>query len=225
MTVHRHAVGSRVAAGDLGGVKKSPPPGSPRRRDRPYLDRPRSPKQKGGTLLLKEIRTPEQHAAALANPDLVRPESCPTCRRSTMHVHDRRCRQHRGELGDAASTTVLIVRCANRDRCGAVWRLLPPALARHLHRRWTLVGVVLGVSGTALRHRVPKRTQQRWRKRTALSAAILVLLLGASGVERWRALAYSVTSSGTRRDLIASGYALEELALVIDLQMPGVRLM
>lgn len=189
-----------------------------------YLDRPRPSKQKGGTLLAREIRTLEAHEASLADPDKIRPPSCPKCLISALHVHDRRDRAFRGEVDGPAGTQVLVFRCGDREDCGAVWRILPKFLARHLWRRWSVVGVTL-VTDAQARHRVPARTRLRWRARLESSAAVLVALLDATGVARWTELAARVGSASTRRDLVETANDLVGLALVIDHQQPGVRVM
>lgn len=189
-----------------------------------YLDQPRPSKQKGGTLLAREIRTLQAHLATLADPDQIRPQECPRCRRSPVYVHDRRPRVFHGEVDGPPGTDVLIFRCADHKRCGAVWRMLPAFLARHLWRRWSVVGVSL-MTEAAGRHRVPSRTQQRWRARLTTSAAVLVALLDATGVAHWTDLAARVGGAGTRGDLVEAASDLPELAVVIDRQQPGVRVM
>lgn len=189
-----------------------------------YLDEPRPSKQKGGTLLARGIRTLQAHLAALANPDQIRPQECPRCLKSPVYVHDRRPRVFCGEVDGPPGTDVLIFRCADLERCGAVWRMLPAFLARHLWRRWSVVGVSLATEGTG-RHRVPSRSQQRWRARLGTSAAVLVALLDATGVAHWTDLAARVGSAGTRGDLVEAASDLPELAVVIDRQLPGVRVM
>ena len=175
-------------------------------------------------MLAREIRTLEEHEAALADPDKIRPPACPTCSISSLHVHDRRSRVFRGEVEGPAGTQVLIFRCGDRQDCAAVWRILPKFLARHLWRRWSVVGVTL-MTDAQTRHRVPSRTQLRWRARLESSAAVLVALLDATGVARWTELAARVGNAGTRRDLVEAANDLAGLAAVIDHQQPGVRVM
>jgi hypothetical protein len=189
-----------------------------------YLDEPRPSKQKGGTLLARGIRTLEEHEAALADPDKIRPPACPACLISWVHVHDRRDRVFRGEVDGPAGTQVVVFRCTDRKGCGAVWRVLPEFLARHLWRRWSVVGVTLMTDAQA-RHRVPSRTRLRWRARLESSAAVLIARLDATGVARWTELAARVGSAGTRRDLVEAANDLAGLAAAIDHQQPGVRVM
>ena len=190
----------------------------------PYLDRGRPAKQKGGTLLAPELRTLQEHEAALANPDLVRPSSCQRCLAASVHLHERRTRVFRGEVEGPPGTEILIFRCANRKKCGAIWRVLPAFLARHLWRRWSVVGASV-LRRPAARHRVAPRTGQRWRARLQSSAAVLVALLGATGLGRWTRLAARVTAAGTRGKLIEAANSLPELAFAIDHGQPGVRVM
>ncbi len=190
----------------------------------PYLDRGRPAKQKGGTVLAPEIRTLQEHEAALANPDLVRPSPCQRCRAAPVHLHERRTRVFRGEVEGPPGTEVLIFRCADREDCGAIWRVLPAFLARHLWRRWSVIGASV-LRRPAGRHRVASRTRQRWRARLQSSAAVLVALLGATGLERWTGLAARVTAAGMRGELIEAADSLPELACAIDDGQPGVRVM
>lgn len=175
-------------------------------------------------MLVRGARTLQEHEATLADPDRIRPPVCPRCRRAPVHVHERRPRVFRGEVDGPAGTDVLIFRCADHEDCGAVWRMLPAFLARHLWRRWSVVGVSL-VAPAGHRHRVPPRTQQRWRARLRSSAAVLVALLDTTGVPRWSDLAARVGAAGTRADLVEAADDLPELAVVIDRELAGVRVM
>jgi hypothetical protein len=190
----------------------------------PYLDRGRPAKQKGGTVIVKHIQTLEEHEAALSNPELVRPQACLRCCTAAVHVHERRHRVFQGETEGPPGIDVLIFRCADRDNCGAVWRMLPAFLARHLWRRWSVVETSI-VRPRPNRDRVPPRTRQRWRARLRTSAAVLVTLLAATGLSRWTQLAARVGAAGTRGDLVHAVDSLPELACAVDRQMPGVRVM
>ncbi len=190
----------------------------------PYLDRPRPRKQKGGTLLARHLVTLEQHQSALAAPALFGLSTCVRCKIGRLHVHDRRERLFAGEIGGPGRTEVLVFRCSRRAECGAIWRVLPHFLARHLWRRWTLVGVVLEDG----RHRVPRRTQQRWRWRLASAAAVVVALLGQAAMHDWTEVAVRAGMDATRGDVIAVAGGpnrLAHLAAIIDHLEPGVRLM
>jgi hypothetical protein len=190
----------------------------------PYLDRPRPRKQKGGTVLARHITTLEQHEAALADPALLNLSGCLSCTVGLLHGHDRRERIFAGEVGGPGRTEILVFRCSRRDECGATWRVLPHFLARHLWRRWTLVGVVLEDG----RHRVPLRTRQRWRPRRSSAAAVLVALLGQAATPDWNEVAQRAGADATRGELVttAGGPAvLADLAATLDHLEPGVRLM
>lgn len=193
----------------------------------PYLDRPRPSKQKGGTLLARHLTTLKQHQAALADPALAKQSRCAACKIGWLHLHSRRGRLFQGEVDGPGRTQVLVFRCSRRAECGATWRVLPQFLARHLWRRWTLVGVVLGGSRGG-QHRVPRRTQQRWRQRLAGAAAVMVALLGQASTHEWTDVAARAGAAATRGDVIAAAGGPEQLANlagVIDHLEAGVRLM
>ena len=190
----------------------------------PYLDHPR-PRNKGdkyvgGTLIAADIVTLEQHATALANPDLERPGECAACEWPTVHVHDRRTRVLDG-LG-SATVEVLIFRCAS---CRVIWRVLPGFLARHLWRTWKRV--VEALDEGRERSTTPQRTRQRWRRRLRGRASMLVVVLGQLGPRRLRAVA-ELTLDATRREVIEAfggRTCLATLATLIDHLVPGVRVM
>lgn len=190
----------------------------------PYLDRPRprkiGDKFKGGTVIAEDIVTLEEHAAALANPDLVRPRECAACQWPVLHVHDRRTRKLDG-LG-SESTEILIFRCAS---CRVVWRVLPALLARHLWRTWSAICKALDEARE--RRSTPERTCQRWRRRLRERATMLVVVLGQLGPERPPAIA-QLGLDATRREVVEAfgGLArLTGLAALVDRLVPGVRVM
>lgn len=189
-----------------------------------YLDRPYPRKQKGGTVIARRVRTLEQHLRAMADPDCFGLDACLRCKVGRLHVHDRRDRVLAGEVEGPPRIEILIVRCSRRDQCGAVWRVLPEFLARHLWRRWTLVGVVLAGEP---HHRVPRRTRQRWRRRLEAAAAVLVALLGQAAQQRWVEVAAQAGVDATRAQLVEAAGAtqLGELARVVHEEQPGVRVM
>lgn len=190
----------------------------------PYLDRPRprkiGDKFVGGTLIADEIVTLEEHAAALANPDLVRPRECAACLWSVLHVHERRTRKLDG-LG-SESTEILIFRCA---QCRVVWRVLPAFLARFLWRAWERIGE--GLDTARERCSTPARTRRRHRRRVRGRATMLVFVLGLLGPARSMPVA-RLDHDATRRSVIEAfgGLALlAKLAAQIDHLVPGVRVM
>lgn len=190
----------------------------------PYLDRlrprKRGDKYVGGTLIAESITTPEQHAVALANPDLERPVGCPACGSPHLHVHERRTRLLDG-LGSAC-IDILIFRCA---RCRVVWRVLPAFLARHLWRTWDRV--VEALDDACSRSSTPARTRRRWLRRLRERATMLVVTLAQLGPARSPPLA-KLSYDATRRALILAfgGFArLPSLAALVDRLTPGVRVM
>ena len=209
------------------GVKNCKPAGA-RECACAYLDSPRPRKQKGGTVIARGVRSFKEHEATLLEPERVRPESCLSCGIGHLHVHDRRERIFGGEVGqDEQRTEVLIFRCDRREECGATWRVLPHFLARHLWRRWELVGRVL-TRDPAKRHRVPRRTQQRWRRRLSCAAAVVVALLGQAATVDWVDIAARAGVAATRHSLVETAggpVRLADLAAVLDDQEPGVRIM
>lgn len=196
----------------------------------PYLDCPRPrkitisgiDKYVGGTLIAAHIVTLEQHAATLANPELVRPYDCLACGWLVLHVHERRTRKLDG-LG-SESTEIMIFRCA-RKSCRVVWRVLPRLLARHLWRTWDAIGEAL--DDTRERSSTPPSTRRRWFKRLRERATMLVVVLGQLGPARKRPVA-ELELGAMRREVIAAfgGRAmLAELAALVDRLVPGVRVM
>ena len=139
----------------------------------PYLDcrrqRKVDDKYVGGTLIAAEVVTVEQHAAALANPDLERPPRCAACGCPRVHVHERRTRLLDG-LG-SARVEILIFRCASRP-CRVVWRVLPAFLARHLWRAWARI--IEALDAARERSSTPARTRLRWQQRLRERATMLV---------------------------------------------------
>jgi hypothetical protein len=191
----------------------------------PYLDRrrprKRGDKYVGGTLIAAKIVTHEQHAAALANPDLERPEQCAACDCPSVHVHDRRTRLLDG-LG-SARLEILIFRCAN-PACRVVWRVLPAFLTRHLWRAWARV--IEALDEARQRCSTPARTRQRWLWRLRERATMLVVVLAQLGPAQSAAV-LALGLSVTRREVIdAFGLArLAALAALVDRLTPGVRVM
>ena len=191
----------------------------------PYLDH-RRPRKRGddfvgGTLIAAEIVTYEQHAAALANPDLERPQRCAACDGPRVHVHERRMRLLDGR--GSARVEILIFRCA-RASCRVVWRVLPAFLARHLWRAWTRI--IEALDEARARSSTPKRTRQRWLRRLRERATMLVVVLAQLGPARPPAVA-TLGLDATRREVIV-GFGLARLAglaALVDRLAPGVRVM
>lgn len=190
----------------------------------PYLDHRRARKNGdkyvGGTLIAAHIVTHEQHAAALANPDLERPELCAACNGSRLHVHELRTRLLDG-LGSAV-VDILVFRCAS---CRVTWRVLPAFLARHLWRAWERIGEA--VDEARERSTTPKRTRQRWLRRLRERAQMLVVVLAQLGPARLPAVSALGLDALRREVIVASGglAKLVELAALVDHLAAGVRVM
>lgn len=201
-----------------------PPPPEPEA----CLSQPYSSSQKGGTLIVEEVVDLTEHERRLEDPDRYRPAACARCD-AAVHIHDVRPRHL---LADpAVSTEVIRFRCADRERCGAAWLILPAFLARHLWRSWPTVETAIEPTRPSP---VPERTRRRWRARIESAARLLVALLTTAADALWTSLATAVGLDATRRELIARyadvlrpapGARLADLAAVIHRLAPGVRLM
>lgn len=214
---------------------RSPPPPAESCLCRPY---PSS--QKGGTVIAEEVLDLDVHERLLGNGGY-RPAGCPRCGKA-MHIHEYRERVLVAHA--AVSTEVALFRCSDRGRCGAVTRVLPAFLARHLWRAWpTVEDAVAGPEkDEELAERVPmsvpERTRRRWRARLVASAAVLVVALGTASatVAALHAVVQRVGLDGTRAELVAvlasagtsepmPGLRLATAATVVHRLVPGVRLM
>ena len=195
------------------------------------LCRPYSSSQKGGTLIAEEVHDLATHERRLEDPDTYRPSACPRCG-AALHVHDLRPRVLRGEA--SLATEVVRFRCADRERCGAAWQVLPVFLARCLWGSWSRVGQSLEANAPAS---VPARTRRRWRARLASPARWLVAVLSTATDGIWAGIARAVGLDARRIDLVG-GYAertaavavswatiLAELSAALHRLSPGVRLM
>lgn len=176
--------------------------------------------------------------------DGYRPSCCPRCG-SAVHAHEHRSRLLLGEA--EGSTEVVIYRCAEHESCGAVWRVLPRFLARHLWRAWSTVertvvdregeepvapGLTAG-SGPP----VPERTRLRWRGRLVASAAMVIATLATAmdapemrdvvkraGYRATRGEVVAIFAQGNRSPPVR-GQVLGRLAATLHRLAPGVRLM
>jgi len=192
------------------------------------LSRPYPSSQKGGTLIVEDVVDLAEHERRLEHPDMYRPAACARCD-AAVHIHDVRPRHL---LADpAVSTEVIRFRCADRERCGAAWLILPGFLARHLWRSWPVVERAIESPRSSS---VPARTRRRWRARLDSAARMLVALLTTAGDELWTALATAVGLDASRRELVshyaaltcpAPGARLAELAALLHRLQPGIRLM
>jgi hypothetical protein len=163
-----------------------------------------------------------------------------------MHIHEYRERVLAG--APEVSTEIAIFRCADRERCGAVTRVLPGFVARFLWRAWPAVEQTLLVEPAADDDEdqdedqrppaVPPRTRRRWRARLESSAAALVVALGSasSTVPALHRVVQQVGLDGTRAEFVEAfvtkaapdtrpGLRLATTAAVVHRLVPGVRLM
>jgi hypothetical protein len=220
---------------------RSPPPDPDPCLCRAYASR--VPKQKGGTLIAESVVDLEDHERHLRI-DGYRPAGCPRCG-SPVHAHEYRSRLLLGEA--EGSTEIVIYRCADHERCGAVWRVLPALLARHLWRAWDTVEqtvadrdgeepVAPGLTGAA-GPAIPETTRARWRARLTTSAAMVVAVLATAmdvpelaevvkraGYSATRGEVVAVHAQSSMRSLVRV-HPLGSLAGVVHRLAPGVRLM
>jgi hypothetical protein len=212
---------------------RSPPPPAEGCLCQPY---PSS--QKGGTIIAESVVSFEAHERLLRDGGY-RPAGCLRCGQC-VHIHDFRVRVLAGHPREV--TEVAVFRCADRDRCGAVIRVLPALLARRLWRCWSTVeqAVASTLDGAEERtaREVAPRTVRRWQARLLSSAATLVVVLGAASeaVPSLGAVATATGLGATRAELVTEyegrvepvprrGHRLEAVAAVIHRLEPGVRLM
>lgn len=202
---------------------RSPPPGAEACLLHPYAS-----SQKGGTLIAEAVCDLATHEQWLRTPDRYRPASCRSCG-AALHVHDLRPRLM---LGSAEIATEIIrFRCADRERCGATWQIVPAFLARSLWRAWSVVESAMEAGDDRA---VPKRTRRRWRARLVSSARAVVVVLADTGKQAWTAIATAVGLDGRRLALVdeyarvmkpAAQACLAELAALVHRLSPGMRLM
>lgn len=191
---------------------------------------------KGGTLIDEDVRELESHERRLCDPDGYRPDACPRCAHPVLHVHSYVERRPRRSVG--LSTVIRIVRylCARED-CGAIWRVLPLFLARHLWWTWRAIeDAVLSEEEncSADTSPVPEQTRRRWRARLASSARVLIALLAARGDHDAQRVAADVGADASRSELVeayadrccvSSGERLAVVATLSHQLDRGVRLM
>jgi hypothetical protein len=198
------------------------------------LVRLRPSSQQGGTIVVEDVADVATHERRLSDPDGYRPRFCPTCRGTTLHVHDYRERVVRAEPG---RTVIDIVRheCVS---CEAIWQILPVFLARWLWRTWpvverTMTGAPAQVEGGRGRWPpVPERRQRRWRApRWLRPARFVAQVLTSCGEATWAAVAGKLPPTATCADLVAAcvrtavGMALAAVAALVFRLQPSVRLM
>jgi hypothetical protein len=202
----------------------SPPPLA-----EPCLNRDRLSSQRGGTLINESVTDLETHERWMQDPDHYRPAQCKKCHHDCIHMHDRKSRVL---LDDPAcpAIQIAIYLCAG---CGAIWRILPRFLARHLWRRWAVVEAHSAVEGPPVSWpKLAKRTRRRWLNRLRSLAGVLVQLLATSGSQALSSVAASCGITATRQVLVAKysaaakgESAFADLSALIHRLSPGVRLM
>ncbi len=195
------------------------------------LCRPYSSSQKGGTLIAEDVHDLATHEERLEDPGAYRPASCPRCG-AALHLHDLRPRVLHGE--PQVATEVVRFRCADRAQCGASWQILPAFLARYLWGSWSRVRDALSAGSSSA---VPARTRRRWRRRLAMTARLVVVVLGTATDGVWARIAMAMGLEATRQDLVhhysatlSSRVTPAEvgwagLAAALHRLSPGVRLM
>ncbi len=195
------------------------------------LDRAYTSSQKGGTLIAEDVQDLEAHERRLQTPDAYRPASCLRCS-AKVHIHDLRPRRLLGDPRD--STEAIRFRCADRERCGATWQVLPAFLARHLWRSWPVVEKAVATPRSSA---VPARTRRRWQSRLATAARLLIALLTTTTDEMLCGVATAVGLDASRHELVecyaeqigrtepGRGHCFAELASLFHRLAPGVRLM
>jgi len=210
---------------------RSAPPSAPEE----CLCRPYPSSQKGGTVIVEDVLDLEEHERRLRLGSY-RLDRCPACA-APVHLHDQRPRVMVSGAGNSRTVQVTEtqrVRCADRERCGAAWQLLPAFLARHLWRRWQVVEqAAVGPPGPSA-PATPKQTLRRWAGRLASSAAVLVTVLAQAATSRAARLVRKVRHNERRLDLVTAyaalfevqpGHRLCALAGLVHRMAPGVRVM
>lgn len=196
------------------------------------LCRPYPSSQKGGTLIAENVLDRETHERRLHDADGYRPEECPRCGWPVLHLHDYRERKLRGEpIGDHGPVIRVVRHECQEPRCGAIWRILPRFLARHLWRRWPVVEAATLGPPLAGAPKVPETTVRRWQARLASAARLLVQVLATSGDQVLTEIARTVGLQADRETLVRQyGQATKQVGLaavaaLVHRLAPGVRLM
>ncbi len=209
-----------------------PPPPEPE----DCLTRSRASRYKGGTLIAEGVLDFATHRRRVADPDGYRPERCPRCGATVLHVHDYPRRKPIGEPGLPPEIPLVRHICAD-PACEATWRIVPAFLARHLWRVWGTVERTTSPSPpptAAAAPRIPERTVCRWRARLAAIATQIVVLLAASGGAVLEAIAKAVGHEAPRHALVEVhahaartpvGRRLADVAALVHRLERGIRLM
>jgi hypothetical protein len=196
----------------------------------------RASRFKGGTLVNEEVCDLESHERRICDPDGYRPDACPRCAHTVLHLHSYRERKPRCDAGLPAVIRIVQYLCAS-ERCGAIWRVLPLFLARHLWWVWRAVECAVQPKDerrSADRSPVPLQTQRRWRARLASSARVLIALFAARADAEVQEVAVALGADATRAALVdacavrtgaVEGEQLAGVATLAHRLERGVRLM
>jgi hypothetical protein len=200
----------------------------------PYASRPR---QKGGTRIVEDATDLERHRIDLLDPDRYRPAKCPRCGHPVLHAKDFRERRPR----DLPWFDIRRYKCASKA-CGAIWRILPAFIARHLHRAWPTIEVAVTEEGALSPPpkvegkrppEVPARTMRRYLGRLSLTAVVLRSAFAAAEAAVARVLCRLVGEASRAAfcqafadaGLVAAPRRLEGIATWTHRIVPGLRLM
>jgi hypothetical protein len=155
---------------------------------------------KGGTVINEDVVDLDSHQRRVCDPDGYRPDSCPRCRHTILHVHCYLERRPRGDVGMPVVVRIVQYICAS-STCGATWRVLPMFLARHLWRTWRTIERTIKPEDTPEPRDappIPEQTKRRWLLRLASSARLLVALFAASGVSELEDVTAGIDINATR---------------------------
>jgi hypothetical protein len=94
------------------------------------LSQMRALRYKGGTLIAEDVTDLATHQQRIGDPGGYRPSSCPRCGGDELDAHDYPTRKLRGPQGGLVVRIIRYI-CRN-ERCGAMWRILPAFIPRHL---------------------------------------------------------------------------------------------
>lgn len=186
--------------------------------------------RRGGTLIATDVVNMAMHTKRVCDADGYRPNRCPHCGHTRMHVHSYRERVLRA---DPETPTIRLVRyrCAH---CRAIWRMLPMFVARFLWRRWLVVeNATQDCVPPGCHPPVPVRTVQRWISRITAHAKPIIDVIMAYDDMLWNTIKIDLTEGCRRIDVIRaytqrvksiSGSMLSDLAALLHGMAPGTRL-
>ncbi len=188
-------------------------------------------------MIAEDVPDLAAHGARMLDPDGYRPARCARCGHGTLHAHDFVERVARG----TSATPIALRRyaCACAD-CGAIWRVLPAFVPRHLHFAWRSVEATVDPTPNAPPLPPPSppspRTRRRWLGRLSSSARVIVQVLAALAQHALGPVLDAVVHGlGASRVEVVTAYAtalgvpngaqLSTLAGHLHRLMAGIRLM